>query len=199
MMIQKLLKSKTKVDKSKEFEHRAEKHDHENISKSLIVDNDYDQKKYKSLNEKKLIMIVSEFLIGLFGLDVGSGLTLLGLVPVGVMCVSSFSFLSSISALMTKECFSKLKIRYTKLWDWINVVSLLYGKILKQSMVDREIDEKWAVELKKICNHYLDKGKDIIKQTQLKVGDIFGDIEKDNISQGRKIKLKLFETKMMWI
>ena len=69
---------------------------------------------------------------------------------------------------------------------------------MKQSIVDKEIDEKGAVELKKIYNLYLDKGKDIIRQTQLKVGDIFGDkIKKDIISQGRKIKLKLFETKMM--
>ena len=44
---------------------------------------------------------------------------------------------------------SKLKIRYTKLMDWIIVITLLYEKTLKQSMVEKKIDEKEALELKK--------------------------------------------------
>ena len=43
-----------------------------------------------------------------------------------------------------------MKIRYTKLRDWINVITLLYEKTLKQSMVDKKIDEKEALELKRI-------------------------------------------------
>ena len=58
-------------------------------------------------------MIVSEILIGGVGLSVSSGLTISGLAPVGIMCASSISFLSSISTLFTNEYFSKLKIRYT--------------------------------------------------------------------------------------
>ena len=46
-------------------------------------------------------MIVSEFLYGSVGLGVGSGLTISGLAPVGIMCASSISFLSNISTLIT--------------------------------------------------------------------------------------------------
>ena len=42
-------------------------------------------------------------------------------------------------------------------------------------MVEKE-DEKGALELKKIFNHYLDKRKEIMKKTQFKVEDFFGDI-----------------------
>ena len=52
-------------------------------------------------------MIVSEKLIGSNGFRVGSGLTLSGLAPVGIMCASSVSFISSISTLITNENFSK--------------------------------------------------------------------------------------------
>ena len=88
-------------------------------------------------------MVVSEFPIGSVGLGVGSGLTISGLAPVGIMCASSISFLSSISTLITNEYFSKLKIRCTKLRDRIQVITLLYEKTLKQSMIiieDHEIN-----------------------------------------------------------
>ena len=37
---------------------------------------------------------------------------------------------------------SQKKLRYTKLRDWITVISLLYEKTSKQSMVDTKSDEK---------------------------------------------------------
>ena len=60
-------------------------------------------------------------------------------------------------------------------------------------MVDKKIDEKQAQELKKIYNHYLDKRKEIMKNTQFKVEDVFGDvISKDSFSQERITKLSNF-------
>ena len=56
-----LLKIKTRDDEIKILKYQPEKHDHENIIKSLKIDNEYDKKKYKSLNEKKILMIVSKF------------------------------------------------------------------------------------------------------------------------------------------
>ena len=120
----KLLKIKTRYDEIQSLKYQTEKHDHENILKSLKNDNDYYKKNYKSLDKEEVFMIVSETLIGAVGLGVGSGLTISGLAPVGIMCASSISFLSSISTLITKEYFSKLKIRYTKLRDWIKVITL---------------------------------------------------------------------------
>ena len=98
--------------------------------------------------------------------------------------------------MITNEYISKLKIRYTKLRDWINGISLLYEKTLKQSMVDKKIDEKETQDLKKIYNHYLDKRKEINKNTNLKVEDVFGDvISKDHFSQEQINKFKKFLSK----
>ena len=62
----------------------------------------------------------------------------------------------------------------------------------------KKIDDKEAMELKKISNHYLDKRKEIMENTQCKVEDVFGDrVNKDNISQDQIIKPNKFSAKMM--
>ena len=110
----------------------------------------------------------------------------------GIFISSSTALLTSIAIIISNECISKLKRRYTELRDWINVITLLYEKTLKQSMVDKKINEKKAQELKKIYNHYLDKKKEIMKNTSFKV-DVFGDvISKDNFSQEQITKLNSF-------
>ena len=116
----------------------------------------------------------------------------------GIIISSSTALLTSIAILITNEYISKLKRRHTKLRDWINVITLLYEKTLKQSIVDNKIDEKEAQELKKIYNHYLDKRKEIMKNTQFKVEDVFGDvISKDNFSREQITKLNNFLAKIM--
>ena len=99
-------------------------------------------------------------------MEVCSTLSVSGLAPVGMVCAGGISFLSSISTSFSNEYFSKLKIRYTKLGDWIIVITLLYEKTLKQNMVDKKIDEKEVQELKKVHDQYLDKRKEIMKNTQ---------------------------------
>ena len=75
---------------------------------------------------------------------------------------------------------------------------MLYEKTLKESMVDRKIDQKAAEQLKQIHNHYLDKRKDIMKNTSFRVEDVFGDvISKDNFSQEQMKKLINFSAKIM--
>ena len=65
-------------------------------------------------------------------------------------------------------------------------------------MIDKKIDEKEFIELKKIYNHYLDKRKEIMNSTKFKVEDIFGDvISKDSISQEQITKLNNFLAKIM--
>ena len=112
--------------------------------------------KYKNLNKKKVLLIITEILIGS---DSTISSSTMGLINpgAGIIISSSAALLTSIAILITNEYISKLKIRYTKLRDWINVITLLYEKTLKKSMVDKKIDEKEAQELKKIYNHYLDK------------------------------------------
>ena len=60
------------------------------------------------------------------------------------------------------------------------------------------IDEKEALELKKLFNHYLDKRKQIMDSTKFKVEDVFGDVtSKDSISQEEITKLNNFLAKIL--
>ena len=72
---------------------------------------------------------------------------------IGIVLNSSTAILTSLAILITNEYISKLKLRYTKLRDWINFITILYEKTLNQSMIDKNMDEKEAQELKKIYNH----------------------------------------------
>ena len=192
-----LLKIKTRDDEIKQLKYQTEKHDHENILKSLKVDNDYYKKKYKSLNKKKVLLIITEILIG-SGSAIGS--SAMGIISPGpaIVISSSTALLTSIAILITNEYISKLKIRYTKIKDWINVITLLYEKTLKESMIDKKIDQKEANQLKQIYNHYVDKKSEIMKNTAFRVEDVFNDIiHKDTISPEQITKLNNFLAKMM--
>ena len=72
-----------------------------------------------------VFLTVWEFFIVTVEIVVGSGLNVSGKVPVGLMCAGSIWFLFSISTLKTNEYFSKIKLRYTKLRDWMNITILL--------------------------------------------------------------------------
>ena len=192
-----LLKIKTKDNQLKELQYETEKHDHENILKSLKSDNERIKKKYKSINKKKMLLNITEILVG-GGSTISS--STMGLInpSVGIIATSSTAFLTSIAILITNEYISKLKTRYTKLRDSINVITLLYEKTLKESMIDKRIDQNEAEQLKQIYNHYVDKMSEIMKNTQFKIEDVFGDvISKDSISQEQKTKLNIFSAKIM--
>ena len=114
---------------------------------------------------------------------------------VGVIISSFTAMLTSIAILITNECISKIKIRYTQLGDWFNVIALLYQKALKQPMVDKKIHEKEANELKKVYNRFLDERPHIMKNTQLKVEDVSGDvIGKDSISLEQMTEMNNFSS-----
>ena len=191
-----LLKIKTKDDQLKELQCRTEKHDHENILKSVKADNEK-YKKNKSLNKKKILLLITEILVGT-GSAVGS--STMGLInpSVGIVNSSSTALLTSIAILITNEYISKMKIRYTKLKEWINVITLLYEKTLKHSMIDKKNDEKEALELKKNYHHFIVERSEIMKNTSFKVEDVFGDvISKDSISPEQITKFNNFLAKIM--
>ena len=191
-----LLKIRTSDDEIENLKYQTEKHDHENILKSLKSDNEYYKKKYKNLNKKKILLIITEILVG-SGSAIGSSAMSLINPGAGIIISSSTALLTSIAILITNEYISKLKIRYTKLRDWINVITLLYEKTLKESMIDKIINPKEADQLKQIYNHYVDKKSEIMKNTQFEVEDIFNEvINKDTISQEQIVKLNNFLAKM---
>ena len=192
-----LLKIKSRDDEIKNLKYQTEKHDFDNILKSLKNDNEYYKKKYKSLNKKKVLLIITEILVG-SGSTIGSSAMSMINPGAGIIISISTALLTSIAILITNEYISKLKIRYTKLRDWINVITLLYEKTLKESMIDKKIDQKEADQLKQIYNHYVDKKSETMKNTSFKVEDIFSDIiHKDTISQEQITKLNNFLAKMM--
>ena len=178
----------------KDLQYKTEVHDYESILKSLKVDNNYYKKKYKSLNKKKVYVSVLEILMGVSGLAVGSSLSVTGVgATIGVPIASASAFLTSVAVLITNEYIAKLKMRYTKLRDWINMITLLYEKTLKTSMIDKKIDEKEANELKRIYNHYLEKRKDIMTSTKFSFEDVFGNtLSNEVINTEHLTKLKTF-------
>ena len=91
---------------------------------SLKSDNESYKKKYKNLNKKKILLIITEILIGP-GSTVGSSSKALINPGAGIVISSSTALLTSIAILITNEYISKLKTRCTKLRDWINVITLL--------------------------------------------------------------------------
>ena len=148
-------------------------------------------------NKKKVLLIITEILIGSGSAITSSTFSLIN-PSIGIPIASCTALLTSIAILITNEYISKLKIRYTKLRDWINVIQLLYEKTLIESMIDKRINEKEADQLKQIYNHYIDKKSEIMKNTSFKVEDIFSDvISKDTISAEQITKLNNFLAKMM--
>ena len=82
---------------------------------------------------------------------------------IGIVLTSSSALLTSLAILITNEYISKIKIGYTKLRDWKNVITLLYEKTIQQSMIDKKDDEKEALKLKKIYNHTFNKKRNYEK------------------------------------
>ena len=65
-------------------------------------------------------------------------------------------------------------------------------------MIYKKIDENEPLELKKVHNHYLDKRKEIVRNTQFKVEYVFGDIiRKYSVSPDQITKVTNFSAKLM--
>ena len=96
-----VLKIKTRDDEIRNSKFQTEKHDHENILKSLKIDNEYYKKKYKKLNRKKVLLIITEILRA--GSAVGSSSMALINPGAGIVISSSTALLTSIAILITNE------------------------------------------------------------------------------------------------
>ena len=106
------------------------------------------KKTYKSLSKKRVLLIITEILIGLGSAISTSTISLIN-PSIGIVLTSSTALIISLAIIITNEYISKVKLRYTKLRDWINFFTILYEKTINQSMFDKKINEKEAQELKK--------------------------------------------------
>ena len=192
-----LLKLKTRDNEIRNLKYQTEKHDHENILKSLITDNDNYKKNYESLKKKKILLFITEILMG-SGSAIGSSTMGLTNSGAGIIISSSTALLTIIAILITNEYITNLKVISTKLRKLINVITLLYENTLKQSLIDKKFNEKKAEKLKKIYNQYIDKRKEIMKNNSFKVEDAYGNVmSKDKFSQEQTTKLNNFPAKIM--
>ena len=65
-------------------------------------------------------------------------------------------------------------------------------------MLDKEIDQKEAEELKKVYEHYLEKRIESLKIASFKVEVVFGDITSNgNFGREQITKLNIFLTKIL--
>ena len=143
-----------------------------------------------------MFLIISGFLLGSGSTTTNTNLSLVN-PSIAIIIASSTAPLTSLAILIRNEFISKVKFRFYNVRDWINVISLLYEKTLKSSMIDRKVDEKESDELK-IYKLYLDKRKQVMMETQFKVEDIFGDvIRKDSISPVQITKPTIFSAKIV--
>ena len=122
-IVPELLKIKTRNDKIQNLKHQTERHDHENKLKSPKIDIEYYKKKYKSF-EKKVLLIITEILLG-SGSAISTSTMSLKSPSIGIVLTSSTASLTSIASLIANENISKLKLRYTKLRDFINFITIL--------------------------------------------------------------------------
>ena len=101
-----LLKIKTRDDETENLKYQTENHDHENILKSLKIDNECSSKKYKSLNKTKVLLITTEIIVGSAS-AVGSSTMGLNNPGAGIIISSSTALLTSIAILITNEYISE--------------------------------------------------------------------------------------------
>ena len=120
-----------------------------------------------------MLLIITENLVGSGSAISTSTMSLIN-PSIGIVLTSSTALLTSLAILVTNEYISKLKLRDTKLKDRINFVTFLYEKTLKESLIDKKIDQKEAEQLKKVYNHYIDKRKGIMNSNKFGAEDIFG-------------------------
>ena len=97
-----LLKIKTRDDEIKNLKCQTEKHYHEIILKSLKSDNESYKKKYQSLNKKKVLLIITETLVGGGSAFGCSAISLIN-PSAGIIISSSTALLTCIAILITNE------------------------------------------------------------------------------------------------
>ena len=69
---------------------------------------------------------------------------------------------------------------------------------MKESVIDKNFDEKEGEKLRSIYNHYINKQDEIKRSTQFRIEEIFANIiPKDTISPEQITKPNIFSAKLM--
>ena len=124
----------TKFDEIKDLQYKKEKLDFENFLKNLAILNVCYRKKNKNINKKKILLNITEISKGTNFTLVSSTFSIFN-TTIAIPIASSFALFTLKPILKTSEYVSKLKLGYVKIRDWINIISLLYEKTMKKSIV----------------------------------------------------------------
>ena len=101
-------------------------------------------KEYTALHILEYFFCLKNFLLNITENLRGSGSTMststmsLWKPSIGIVVTGSSTLLTSPAILITKKYILVIKMRFTKLGDSIVVNTFLYGKTLKQSMIDKK-------------------------------------------------------------
>ena len=149
------------------------------------------------MKKLKKFLNITDILLGPCSAITKSLLTIVK-TSVVIVLTSSAALITFMAILITNKHIAILKIRIDILRDWINGITLVYEKTLKQSiLVEKRVEEK-LMELKMIHNPYLDNRSEIMTITQLKVEKIFGEIiTKASVSPEQTTKLINFLAKIL--
>ena len=77
------------------------------------------------MKRKKVLVNNSEIFSGSGSATITSTMSLIN-PSIGIVLTSSTASLTSLAILITNDYLSKIKLRYTKLRDWINFNTILY-------------------------------------------------------------------------
>ena len=97
-----LLKIKTRDDEYKILKCQTEKYDLKKFLKSLKIDNEYYEKKYRKLIKKEVFLSITEFLLGSGSAIKTSTMSLLN-PSIGMLLTSSTAIITSFAILITNE------------------------------------------------------------------------------------------------
>ena len=100
----------------RELQYKTEKHDHELKLKPPKIDNECQKKKYNCLNNKKVLLIITDILLESGSAITTSTMSILN-PSIGIVLTSSTALLTSLAILITNEHISKINLLYKELGD----------------------------------------------------------------------------------
>ena len=123
-------------------------------------------KRKSKVSVVELTKVCSSLIIGttLTGICVG--------LSVGNPSARACAFVESVATLITNDHFFKSK-KYSKLYDCIRMITLLYEKVLTKDLTDRNIHQKKGEELNQLKNFCPDERNKIMSTAKFRVKKSF--------------------------
>ena len=185
-----LIKIKTRDDEIKNLKYQREQHDHENLLKSLKVDNEYYTKKYKNLNKMKVLLIITEILVGSGSAMGTSPMSLLN-PSIGIVLTSSTALLTSIDILNITQDLTSVDIHeIVKIGG--KVIEIYEGVIYRENFKNNPF-EKVITKLFALRQKYNEENNDVMQLlVKLIMNASYGEFLKKDITESYQCKSEMW-------